>query len=87
VFKELDYAISVNTRPYANSGIGEAFSAASNAQEDEVFFSEFKKYRPSYDAVAGFVSTPIYSKGKSIAVLIFQMPMDRINNVLTHHKL
>jgi methyl-accepting chemotaxis protein len=51
------------------------------------FFSEFKKYRPSYVAVAGFASTPIYSKGKSIEVLIFQMPMDRINNVLTHHKL
>ncbi|WP_148285902.1 hypothetical protein [Paraglaciecola psychrophila] len=73
--------------PYSNSGIGEAFSAASNAQEGEVFFSEFKKYRPYYDAVAGFASTPIYSKGKFIAVLIFQMPMDRINNVLTHHKL
>jgi methyl-accepting chemotaxis protein len=87
VFKELDYATSISNGPYANSGIGEAFSAASNAQEGDVFFSEFKKYRPSYDALAGFASTPIYSKGQAIAVLIFQMPMDRINNVLTHHAL
>jgi hypothetical protein len=46
VFKELDYAISVNTRPYANSGIGEAFSAASNAQEDEVFLVNLRNTDP-----------------------------------------
>jgi len=84
VFKELDYATSVKTGSYADSGIGEAFSAASNAQDGDVYFSEFKKYRPSYDALAGFASTPIYSKGQAIAVLIFQMPMDRINNILIH---
>jgi methyl-accepting chemotaxis protein len=84
VFKELDFATSIKTGPYANSGIGEAFSAASNAQEGAVYFSEFKQYRPSYDALAGFASTPIYSKGQAVAVLIFQMPMDRINNILTH---
>jgi methyl-accepting chemotaxis protein len=87
VFKELDYATSIKTGPYTDSGIGEAFSAASNAQKGEVFFSEFKKYRPSYDALAGFASIPIYSKGKPIAVLIFQMPMDRINKLLTHQAL
>jgi len=87
VFKELDYATSIKNGPYANSGIGEAFSAASNAQNGDVFFSEFKKYRPSYDALAGFASTPIYSNGEAIAVLIFQMPMDRINNILTHDEL
>jgi methyl-accepting chemotaxis protein len=87
VFKELDYATSIMTGPYAESGIGEAFSAASNAQKGDVFFSEFKKYRPSYDALAGFASSPIYSNGQAIAVLIFQMPMERINNVLTHNTL
>jgi methyl-accepting chemotaxis protein len=85
VFKELDYATSIKTGPYAGTGIGEAFSVASNAEKGDVFFSEFNKYRPSYDALAGFASTPIYSNGKPIAVLIFQMPMDRINNLLTHH--
>jgi methyl-accepting chemotaxis protein len=84
VFKELDFATSVKNGPYANSGIGEAFIAASNAQEGDVYFSEFKKYRPSYDALAGFASTPIYSNGQAIAVLIFQMPMDRINSILIH---
>jgi methyl-accepting chemotaxis protein len=87
VFKELDFATSISTGPYADSGIGEVFAKAKNAtQEDQVFFSEFKQYRPSYDALAGFASTPIYSNGRPVAVLIFQMPMDRINSVLTHHE-
>lgn len=86
VFKELDYATSVKTGPYADTGIGEVFSKAANATEEgQVFYSEFNKYRPSYDALAGFASSPIYSNGQPIAVLIFQMPMNRINNVLTHH--
>ena len=86
VFKELDFATSLRTGPYADSGIGQAFSAASHAAKGEVYFSTFEKYRPSYDALAGFASTPIYSaKGQAIAVLIFQMPMDRISSLLNHH--
>lgn len=85
VFKELDFATSISNGPYADSGIGEAFSLAANAANaDEVFFSEFKSYRPSYDAMAGFASTPIFDNGRAIAVLIFQMPMDHINSLLTH---
>lgn len=87
VFKELDYGTSIKNGPYANSGIGKVFAKAVNATEQgQVFYSEFKKYRPSYDAIAGFASTPIYSNGKPIAVLIFQMPLDRINGVLAHHE-
>lgn len=86
VFKELDYATSVSTGPYADSGIGDAFKMAANAtSEHQVFFSEFKRYRPSYDALAGFASTPIYDNGRAIAVLIFQMPMDVIGSILTHN--
>jgi methyl-accepting chemotaxis protein len=86
VFKELDYATSIKTGPYADTGIGKVFAKAANAtQEGQVFYSEFNKYRPSYDALAGFVSSPIYSNGQAVAVLIFQMPMSKINNVLTHH--
>ena len=86
VFKELDYGTSIKTGPYADSGIGYVFSKAANATEEgQVFYSEFKKYLPSYNALAGFVASPIYSNGKPIAVLIFQMPMEKINVIFTHH--
>jgi methyl-accepting chemotaxis protein len=86
VFKELDFATNIKTGAYADSGLGDVFTNAANASEpEEVFYSEFSKYLPSYNALAGFVGSPIYSNGKPVAVLIFQMPMDRINQVFTHH--
>lgn len=84
VFKELDFATSISSGPYANTGIGKAFAQAKNAAENEVFFTDFKSYRPSYDALAGFASSPIYVDGEAVAVLIFQMPMDMINTIMTH---
>ena len=86
VFKELDYATSVITGPYADAGIGQAFNkAVSTSSEDAVVFSEFAPYLPSYNALAGFAASPIYDNGRAIAILIFQMPMDHLNTVLTHN--
>lgn len=48
--------------------------------EGEVFFSDL----PSYDAMAGFISTPIYLDGRPIAILIFQIPLHTVSNALTH---
>lgn len=87
VFKELDFATSIKTGPYADTGIGEAFSMAANANsEDQVFFSELTTYLPSYDAMAGFISTPIHHNGRPVAILIFQIPFDVISNILTHQQ-
>lgn len=85
VYKELDYATSLKSGPYANTGIGYAFQQALKAiKPDAVIFSELTPYLPSYDALAGFVSSPIYDNGQAVAVLIFQAPLDRINTIVTH---
>lgn len=84
VFKELDFATSIKSGPYKNSGIGQAFDLALNASEPgQVFFSELDTYLPSYDAMAGFLSSPIYSGSNLVGVLIFQIPLDRLNSVYT----
>lgn len=87
VFKELDFGTSLRTGPYAKTGIGRAFDLAANAsKQDQVFFTPFNNYLPSYNALAGFVSSPVYVNGKAVAVLIFQMPMDHLNSLLTHQQ-
>lgn len=87
VFKELDYATSIASGPYANTGIGEAFTKAKGATDkNQVFFSELKSYLPSYDALAGFLSTPIVENGNTVGILIFQIPLDRLNGLLTHQQ-
>ncbi|MFC4698882.1 methyl-accepting chemotaxis protein [Glaciecola siphonariae] len=86
VFKELDYATSIKTGPYANTGIAEAYKLALEAtSSDEVFFSNLNTYLPSYDAMAGFLSSAIFDGDRVIGVLIFQIPLDRLNTVLTRN--
>ncbi len=85
VFKELDYATSLIDGPYANSGIGQAFAKANKAKDKNFTgITDFAPYLPSYNAPASFIGTPIYFNDKKMGVLILQMPIDRINNIMTH---
>ncbi len=88
VFKELDFATSLLTGPYKNTGIAEAFNIANNsAQKNTSFLIDFQPYFPSYDAAAAFISSPIFSdSGKKIGILIFQMPIAEINKLMTYNQ-
>lgn len=83
VFKELDYSTSLRNGPYANSGIGEAFKNAISLPKGQTYLTDFAAYLPSYNNPASFIGTPVYRDGSVIAVLIFQMPIDRINDIMT----
>lgn len=86
VFKELDFATSLKSGPYANSGIGQAFQMALNTQQiNATGLTDFAPYVPSYNAPASFIASPIYQKNSLIGVLILQMPVDQINDVMTYN--
>lgn len=86
VFKELDFATNLNKGPYANSGIAHAYQRALTLNGGGFYLDDFKPYYPSYEAVASFISTPIVKNGETLGVLIFQMPVDEINKVMTFKK-
>jgi len=86
VYKELDYTTSLISGPYAQSGIGKAFLQANQLDgRDAAALTDFAPYLPSYEAPAAFIASPIYDGNKKIGILIFQMPIDRINAVMTHY--
>jgi len=84
VFKELDYATNLNTGKWKNTDLGKSYRAARAASSaGSVSFFDFKPYAPSADAPASFISTPVYNDaGAMIGVLVFQMPIDRLNGVM-----
>ncbi len=84
VFKELDYATNLVSGPYKNSGLAEAFNGAKSKAKDDSFIVDFKPYYPSYEAAASFMATPVFDNGKRLGVLIFQMPVDAINSIMTY---
>jgi methyl-accepting chemotaxis protein len=84
VYKEADFATSLVNGPWADTLLGEAFRKARDTKgEGEVYVTDYASYRPSYDAPASFMATPVFSGGKKSAVLIFQMPIDRLQQVMS----
>jgi methyl-accepting chemotaxis protein len=87
VFKELDYATSLKNGPYASTALGQAFKKALELGPDEqVAMVDYAPYLPSYESPASFMAAPISLNGSKKGVLIFQMPVDRINQIMTFEK-
>jgi len=85
VFKEVDYATNLQTGPYSDSGIADAFnaSAGNDVAPGSVQTIDFKSYLPSYNGAAAFFSSPIYDGNKKLGVLIMQAPVDKLNDLMT----
>ena len=88
VFKELDYATNLSHGKYKDSDLGNAFRAAAarGVKQGDAFFFDFKSYAPSHGAPASFMSTPVFDNGRKVGVLVFQMPVDRINKTLAGYE-
>ncbi|MEM7062837.1 MAG: adenylate/guanylate cyclase domain-containing protein [Cyanobacteria bacterium P01_B01_bin.77] len=84
VYKETDFATSLETGPYARSNFAEVIDKVEkNPEPGAVQIVDFAPYRPSYGAPAAFFASPIYAGGRQVGILAVQLPVDRINDVLT----
>ncbi len=83
VYKELDFGSNLITGPYNTTGIASLFKEV-KASKDRNFvkLADFEAYAPSNGAPASFIGSPIYDGTKNIGVLIFQMPIDKIDAVM-----
>ena len=83
VFKELDFGTSLKDGPYSGTNFGRCFQqAAKSNNPNDVFFVDFEQYWPSYQAPASFIACPVFDEGERIGVAMFQMPVDRINDLM-----
>lgn len=82
VFKELDFSTSLKTGPYSATNIGRAFRKAADTAQGVVTLVDYEPYTPSYEDAASFIATPVFSNGKKVGVLIFQIPIDRVNAIM-----
>jgi len=81
-FKEKDYATNLKDGVYSNTGIARAYKGALNLDKGQIKFDDFAPYEPSYNSAASFIATPIFINGIKKGVLIFQMPVDSINDIM-----
>lgn len=84
VFKESDFGTNLLTGPYRNANIARAFELASNpSSPDATYFVDYQPYLPSHNAPAAFFASPVFQGDEQLGVLIFQIPVDQINDVMT----
>jgi len=84
VSKEVDFATDILHGPYQNTNIAEVFrNAAASDDPGTVCFEDFEPYPPSLNAPASFIASPIYNGDNKIGILVFQLPIDKINNIMT----
>jgi methyl-accepting chemotaxis protein len=86
VFKELDFATNMNFGKWKDADIANAYRAAIAGGKDDIHFFDFKPYAPSANVPASFVAKPIYDeKGVLHGVIAFQMPVERITNIVANY--
>jgi methyl-accepting chemotaxis protein len=84
VEKEIDFATSLVDGPYRDSNIAEVFSEARLSNNANfVRMVDFASYMPSYGAQASFLASPIFENNQITGVLIVQVPLDRLNHIMT----
>lgn len=86
VFKEIDFASNLRAEKNRAGGLAKVFEKAVNLESGGWAISDLEPYYPSYDVAAAFIGAPIFDQGKRIGVVIFQIPVDEINQIMTSRK-
>lgn len=81
--KEDDFATNLVTGRWSKTELAKTIDGATSTPPSvKGMFADFKKYGPSGDAPAGFISEPVYENGKFIGVIALQMPINRLNQIM-----
>ncbi len=84
VFKEIDFATSLHDGPHARANIAQVYrDVLRDPAPGRVQIVDYAEYAPSYSAPALFMGCPLYEADTLAGVLIFQLPSDKINAVMT----
>ncbi len=87
VFKEIDFGTSLERGPHRSSNLAAAYRAARDSGVDSfTHLEDFEPYAPSYGAQASFIASPIFDGDEILGILVFQLPLDRINELMTSER-
>lgn len=87
VKKEIDFATSLLSGAHAESNLGRLFRKVRySGLKYQAVMSDFESYLPSSLAPAAFLAAPIYENTKKVGTLVFQVPIEKMNNITTSNK-
>lgn len=81
--KNPDFATSVETGPYRNTGLGQVFRAARDGNAGQVYFTDYTAYGPGGGVVAAFMATPVQnSDGVTVGVYASQLLTANLDEIV-----
>ncbi len=87
VAKEIDYATSLLSGPFADSNIGKLYRKIRyTGLKNGTMMCDFERYLPSNFAPAAFIAAPVFDGELKIGTLILQVPLQKINEIATGTK-
>lgn len=86
-YKNVDLGTNILTGPYNGSKLRDAYTQAmSSNREDRVVFTDFEFYQPATMAPTAWMIASVPPTGKPEGVLALQVPITKINKVMTFDK-
>ena len=83
VFKELDFGSNLVSGVYNTSNIARLFKEAANASSSsDIKLADFEAYAPSNGDPASFLACPLFDGKDKVGVLVFQIPVSKIDAVM-----
>lgn len=80
-----DFATELITGDYRDTHLAKLFhSLITITDTNMVNFTDFVPYSPSGDIPSGFIGTPIIHGDENVGVLVFQVPLARINKLMNN---
>ncbi len=78
-----DFATTLVSGPYRDTHLAKLFLELQKSTDpNEVIMTDFVPYGPSHGAPASFVGSPIMINGRNAGALIYQLPLERLNELL-----
>jgi methyl-accepting chemotaxis protein len=82
-FKEIDFGTNLLEGPHSNSNLAKSFKMSMALGKGSSSIADFASYIPSRGKPGAFISSPIYDGTERLGVLIFQIPIDELNTIMT----
>jgi class 3 adenylate cyclase len=80
----VDLGSNIRTGPYRGSNLGDAYEKALDADTvDFTWITDFQPYQPQHNAPTAWLVTPIGAGGSTEGVLALQLPVSKINRIMT----
>ena len=82
VLKNTDTGTNLLEGTYSDTGLARAFKKTQKAKRGQAIFEDFSIYEPAYNTEVAFIGMPIYFGEDNEGSIIFQLPKNKINQIM-----